>query len=128
MVAETTSMRPQSRSAARPALLAHLVRTVRQQQLFVPGHHLLVAVSGGPDSIALLSLLHRLTPSWRLTLTAIHCNYGLRGTESDGDESFVSAFCRERQLTLVVHRPTLVQAADSARRFKPRRVTHAMTL
>jgi tRNA(Ile)-lysidine synthase len=107
MVAETTSMRPQSRSAARPALLAHFVRTVRQHQLFVPGHHLLVAVSGGPDSIALLSLLHRLTPSWRLTLTAIHCNYGLRGTESDGDESFVSAFCRERQLTLVVHRPTL---------------------
>ena len=109
MAAETTIMRPSSRSAARPALLAHLVRTVRQQQLFVPGHHLLVAVSGGPDSIALLSLLHRLARSWRLTLTAVHCNYGLRGAESDGDESFVSAFCRERQLTLVVHRPTLVK-------------------
>ena len=109
MAAETTILRPSSRSAARPALLSLLVRTVRQQQLFVPGQHLLVAVSGGPDSVALLSLLHRLAPSWRLTLTAVHCNYGLRGEESEGDESFVSDFCRERQLSLVIHRPKLVK-------------------
>ena len=100
MAVETTIKRPSSRSAARPALLTHLIRTVRQQQLFVPGQHLLVAVSGGPDSIALLSLLHRLAQSWRLTLTVVHCNYGLRGAESDGDESFVRAFCQERQLSL----------------------------
>jgi tRNA(Ile)-lysidine synthase len=82
---------------------------VRQHQLFVPGHHLLVAVSGGPDSIALLSLLHRLARPWRLTLTTVHCNYALRGAESDGDESFVRDFCRERQLSLVIHRPMLVK-------------------
>jgi tRNA(Ile)-lysidine synthase len=82
---------------------------VRQHQLFVPGQHLLVAVSGGPDSIALLSLLHRLARSWRLTLTTVHCNYALRGAESDGDESFVRDFCRERQLSLVIHRPMLVK-------------------
>ena len=109
MAAETTITRQLSRSAARPPLLAHLVRTVRQQQLFVHGHHLLVAVSGGPDSIALLSLLHRLAQSWRLTLTAVHFNYGLRGAESDGDEVFVSTFCKERQLPLVIHRPKLVK-------------------
>lgn len=102
-------MRPSSRSAARPALLNHLIRTVRQQQLFVPGHHLLVAVSGGPDSVALLSLLHSLARPWRLTLTAVHCNYGLRGAESDGDESFVNTFCQERHLALVIHRPVLVK-------------------
>ena len=108
MAVETTIMRPSSRSSARPALLTRLIRTVRQHQLFVPGHHLLVAVSGGPDSIALLSLLHRLARSWRLTLTTVHCNYALRGAESDGDESFVRDFCRERQLSLVIHRPMLV--------------------
>ncbi len=109
MAAETTITRQLPRSAARPPLLAHLVRTVRHQQLFVPGHHVLVALSGGPDSVALLSLLHRLARSWRLTLTAVHCNYGLRGAESDGDESFVSTFCKERQLPLVIHRPKLVK-------------------
>ena len=109
MDVETTIMKPSSRSAARPALLTHLVQTVRQQQLFIPGQHLLVAVSGGPDSITLLSLLHRLARSWRLTLTAVHCNYGLRGAESDGDETFVKTFCRERHLSLVIHRPKLVK-------------------
>ncbi len=109
MAAEATIMRAQSRPTTRPTLLAHFVRTVRQHQLFVPGHHLLVAVSGGPDSIALLSLLHRLTPTWRLTLTVIHCNFGLRGVESDGDESFVNTFCQERQLNLVIHRPSLAK-------------------
>lgn len=107
MAAETTIMKPKSMSTARPVLLAQLVRTVRQHQLFVSGHHVVVAVSGGPDSIALLSLLHRLAPSWRLTLTVAHCNYGLRGEESDADEAFVSTFCRERQLNLVTNRPSL---------------------
>jgi len=104
---ETTVLRVSSRSTARPALLTKLIRTVRQQQLFTPGQHLLVGVSGGPDSVALLSLLHRLARSWRLTLTVAHCNYGLRGTESADDESFVDTFCRERQLPLVIHRPTV---------------------
>ncbi|HSF65911.1 MAG TPA: tRNA lysidine(34) synthetase TilS [Nitrospiraceae bacterium] len=105
MAVETSVPGMSSRSAARPALLTKLIRTVRQQQLFTPGQHLLVGVSGGPDSVALLSLLHRLALPWRLTLTVVHCNYGLRGTESEDDESFVDAFCRERQLPLVIHRP-----------------------
>jgi len=102
-------MQPLSRPAVRPRLLTHLVGTVRRQQLFIPGQHLLVAVSGGPDSIALLSLLNHLVRPWRLALTVVHCNYGLRGAESDGDELFVSLFCRERQLPLVVHRPKLAR-------------------
>ncbi|MCX5724575.1 MAG: tRNA lysidine(34) synthetase TilS, partial [Nitrospirae bacterium] len=109
MAVETTNLRPSSRSTARTALLTHLIRTVRQHELFAPGPHLLVAVSGGPDSIALLSLLHRLAKSWRLTLTVVHCNYGLRGAESDGDESFVRDFCQARDLSFVVHRPLLVK-------------------
>lgn len=109
MPVETPMARPSSRSTARPALLTQLIRTVRQHELFVPGQHLLVAVSGGPDSMALLSLLHRLVQSWRLTLTVVHCNYGLRGAESDGDESFVRGFCQERHLPLVIHRPLLVK-------------------
>ena len=114
MNSEETALRQPSRSTARPALLSQLIRTVRQQRLFLPGQHILVAVSGGPDSITLLSLLHRLANPWRLRLTVVHCNYGLRGAESDGDESFVSTFCRERQLPLVVHRPKLAKRRRSS--------------
>lgn len=104
---ETTISKKASKATARPALLNEMVRTVRQQALFLPGQHLLVAVSGGADSMALLSLLHRLAPSWQLSLTAVHFNYGLRGGESEGDESFVRTWCGERRVPLVVHRPVL---------------------
>ena len=87
-----------------PPLLHHVVRTVRSRQLFQPGQHLLVAVSGGPDSVALLSLLHRLRSRWTLTLTAIHCNYGLRGDESEEDQRFVEALCHSLAVPLHVRR------------------------
>ena len=55
----------------------------------------MVAISGGPDSVALLSILYHLRSSWALTMSAVQCNYGLRGAESEGDKQFVEAFCQE---------------------------------
>ncbi|MGA6829033.1 tRNA lysidine(34) synthetase TilS [Nitrospira sp. NS4] len=81
-------------------LLHRVVKTVRSRRLFEPGHHLLVALSGGPDSVALLTLLHRLAPRWRLRLTAVHFNYRLRGTESDEDEAFVVSLCEALGISL----------------------------
>ncbi|WP_181416930.1 tRNA lysidine(34) synthetase TilS [Nitrospira lenta] len=83
-----------------PPLLHKVVKTVRAHGLFEPGHHLLVAVSGGPDSVALLTLLHHLVPRWRLQLTAVHFNYGLRGLESDEDQAFVMSLCEALQVPL----------------------------
>ena len=64
----------------------------------------MVAISGGPDSVALLSILHHLRSSWELTLSAVHCNYGLRGAESEGDQKFVEAFCQGLGVPLHVRR------------------------
>jgi len=93
--------------SARPAwtpVLQRVVRAIRKQRLFLTGQHLLVAVSGGPDSTALASLLMRLAPAWRLRLTAVHINYRLRGAESDEDEASVAAFCKEQKLPLRILR------------------------
>lgn len=109
MIMVTTIRKKVSKPTARPALLNEVVRTVRKQALFSPGQRLLVAVSGGADSMALLSLLHYLAPSWRLSLTAIHFNYGLRGEESDEDESFVRTWCDRWRIPLIVQRPVLPQ-------------------
>ena len=61
-----------------------------------------VAVSGGPDSMALLAALHerncRDELGWRLH--AAHLNHGLRGAASDEDERFVAAECRSRGIDL----------------------------
>ncbi len=52
--------------------------------------------------MALLSVLHRLAPAWNFSLTVVHCNYGLRSAESDGDASFVAALCRRLNLPCLI--------------------------
>jgi tRNA(Ile)-lysidine synthase len=59
---------------------------------------LLLAVSGGIDSMVLLDLCHRLN----CTVIVAHCNYQLRGIESDEDEAFVSNFCKQKSIPFFV--------------------------
>ncbi len=69
-------------------LNARVSRTIREHKLFTPGDTIIVAVSGGADSTALLDLLANL-PEFSPRLVAAHLNHCLRGTESDSDEEFV---------------------------------------
>jgi tRNA(Ile)-lysidine synthase len=81
-----------------------LETALRNTRLLQPGERLGVAVSGGADSIALLSALHALS---RFQLTALHVNHGLRGAESEADEQFVRAFARELGVGVLVYRAVL---------------------
>jgi tRNA(Ile)-lysidine synthase len=69
-------------------LCRRIARTIREQGLFRPGDTIIVAVSGGADSTALLDLLSKL-PDFPLHPVAAHLNHCLRGPESDADEEFV---------------------------------------
>ena len=84
-----------------------VVAAVQTQGLFRKGEHVLVAVSGGPDSVALLAVLVALAPAWRLTLSAWHGNYGLRGNESEEDEGFVARLCADWRVPLIRERIVL---------------------
>ena len=65
---------------------------------------ILVAVSGGGDSTALLVALAEMGD---VALVAAHVNHGLRGTDSDADESFVRDLCRDMRVSLRVVDGTL---------------------
>lgn len=67
------------------ALVSRIERTISRQRLFRPGDTLIVALSGGADSTALLDLLSRLT-DYNLRLIVTHLNHCLRGVESDADQ------------------------------------------
>ncbi|HLK11987.1 MAG TPA: tRNA lysidine(34) synthetase TilS [Candidatus Binatia bacterium] len=58
------------------------------------GEHLLVAVSGGPDSTALLAALADLGPARELRLTGAHVDHALRGAESDADRALAEGLAR----------------------------------
>jgi tRNA(Ile)-lysidine synthase len=64
-------------------------KTIREYRMLAGGEHVLVAVSGGADSTALLLCLHELVPDFHLTLTVAHLNHRIRGSEGDADEDFV---------------------------------------
>lgn len=63
---------------------------------------LVVGVSGGADSVALLEILARQWPQSKETLFAAHVNYGLRKGNSEKDEELVRSHCRARGIQLRV--------------------------
>ena len=57
------------------SLVRRMVRIVRKRRLFHPGAKILIAVSGGPDSVALLCLLHGLQRKCNIELSVVHVNF-----------------------------------------------------
>lgn len=78
------------------ALESHVYRTIRQQKLILPGETVLAAVSGGSDSMALLTLLEALREEMPFHLEAAHFEHGIRGESSLEDMRFVREVCRAR--------------------------------
>lgn len=72
--------------------------------LLEPGDRILVAVSGGPDSVALFALLAELAPAWALELAVCHVHHGLRGREADEDADFVATLCRTLEVPIRIER------------------------
>lgn len=72
--------------------------TIRRHSLLVDGEHVLVALSGGADSVALLRVMLDLGHA----CSAAHCNFHLRGDESQRDEQFCRDLCRSLSVPLTV--------------------------
>ncbi|WP_270439416.1 tRNA lysidine(34) synthetase TilS [Bacteroides bouchesdurhonensis] len=73
-----------------------VIRYIEKEQLFSQNSKILVALSGGADSVALLRILHSLG----YECEAAHCNFHLRGKESDRDEMFVRQLCQQYNIPL----------------------------
>jgi tRNA(Ile)-lysidine synthase len=73
---------------------------LHRSDLLQPGSRLLVAVSGGADSVALLRLLHAVNQSrhWRFKLVVGHVNHRTRGRESGQDAAFVKRLAKTLRL------------------------------
>ena len=68
-------------------------RVLRAQDFFRPARTLLVACSGGTDSLALLDVLERLRAAGGAQIICAHYEHGIRGADSLADARFVEAFC-----------------------------------
>lgn len=76
-------------------MLQHkIVHFIEENRLFSRDDKVLVALSGGADSVALLCILH----DSGYLVEAAHCNFHLRGDESQRDERFCEELCRDRNI------------------------------
>ena len=79
-------------------MLEHLLKYVSSNSLFDKGDKILIAVSGGLDSVVLLDLLFKTG----FNISIAHCNFQLRGQESDMDEEFVKGLGEKYKLKTFV--------------------------
>ena len=84
-------------------LLAQVRKTVTGHQLLPPRERVVVAVSGGPDSVALLHILVQLNATWKLTIHVAHLDHGLREDSVD-DADFVRALSTQWHLPVTMAR------------------------
>ena len=81
----------------------------------VRGEHLLIALSGGADSVALACLLARSREECALRLTAAHLNHGIRGADADADAALCRKLCAKLGIELIEGRADVPRIAqDSA--------------
>ncbi len=75
-----------------------------KNRLFTAGDRIIIALSGGVDSVVLFELFYCIQKEHDIVLHAVHFNHQLRGEESDSDETFVKKICKEKKIPLVIER------------------------
>lgn len=73
-----------------------------EYHLLEPNEHVVLGVSGGPDSVLLAELLDHLAAQYALHCHLAHVNYGLRGEDSDADQALVEELARSKGWTIDV--------------------------
>jgi tRNA(Ile)-lysidine synthase len=103
-------------------LHAHCHKTLKEQQLIPPGQRLLVAVSGGQDSLCLIKLLLDLQPRWHWELAVAYCEH--RWQEDSGNGEFVQALSQSWNLPFYSKTAEQVDTTEAgAREWRYRALT-----
>ena len=79
-------------------MIEKVLKHIREHGLLAPGDRVVVAVSGGADSVALLRVLLELRPELGIVLSVAHFHHQIRGAEADADQEFVSDLALQFQL------------------------------
>ncbi len=90
-------------------MLSSFLTFINDEKLFFPEQKILLAVSGGRDSMLMLDLFSRAGFNFEVA----HCNFGLRGEASDGDEQFVKNYCEKRAVGFYAIRFNTAEVAES---------------
>lgn len=85
-------------------LITKVEETINEYKMFEKDDLVIVALSGGPDSVALLHMLYTLKGKLKIEIVAAHVNHCLRGKDSDQDEECVKHLCEKYDIPLYSQR------------------------
>ena len=91
-----------SRNDIAAEVIAKTEAAIKKYNLLSDGDSVIVALSGGADSVTLLSVLNSIKEKYDLKLYAAHLNHGIRGAEADNDEKFCKILCENYNIKLFV--------------------------
>ncbi|MDZ7725752.1 MAG: tRNA lysidine(34) synthetase TilS [candidate division KSB1 bacterium] len=86
------------------SLLDQFQQFIHTYDLITQDDHILIAVSGGVDSMVLFELFLQSRVKWNLQLSVLHLNHQLRGADSDADEQWVRDLCERHAIPLATER------------------------
>src|SRR5690554_2007053 len=76
-------------------MLDRIRKTIKEHNLIQDGDRVIVAVSGGPDSVCLLHALYQLKEEYNLDLYGAHLNHNFRGMDAQIDAQYVAKLCED---------------------------------
>lgn len=77
-------------------LVEKVRRTIEEHNLITPNQHIVLGLSGGPDSVCLFHILLRLKDQYGLTLHPVHVNHKFRPGAAERDQQYVEKICSEK--------------------------------
>lgn len=92
-----------------------VLRFIKENDLLFSGDKILIALSGGPDSVFLLHFLNKFEKKYKIEIGAVHINHLLRGKDSDRDELFCKTICDELSIPFYVSKKNIKAFAKKNR-------------
>lgn len=99
-----------------------LMGYIRQHELLSPGDRVILGVSGGADSTAMLLLFSQIRYLLNLQLLTVHINHQLRGADSENDQEAVKKLCYELNIPLIIRKVTLPDGGNLENEARKKRM------
>jgi tRNA(Ile)-lysidine synthase len=93
-------------------LIERVVRTIKDHRMLSPGDPVLVCVSGGSDSVALLHILSILSPRFNIKIGVAHLDHSLREKDSEQDAKFVESLALKLDLPFHIQKTHVKKYAE----------------
>ncbi|MCP4625093.1 MAG: tRNA lysidine(34) synthetase TilS [bacterium] len=103
-----------SKNIAEKKILRMVRQTIADHRMLAAGDAVLIAISGGMDSVAMVQVLHTLAADFSIQLAIAHLNHSLRREDSDRDADFVAEFARRLELPLYIEKRNVRQFQRTA--------------